>query len=305
MAFPKTRIAPGSKVDLSKIDPDETFGWKKEDAKVQTAANLERIAELQELMHFESKYSMLIVLQAMDTGGKDGTVRVVGGAMNPAGVRVVSFKAPTKEELANGFMWRIENAAPKKPGEVVIFNRSQYEDVGVVRVHNLVPEATWRPRFDIIKKFEKDLSLPSKEIPAGTQVLKFFLHISKDEQWGRLMDRVNDPDKHYKLNEGDFKERAFWDDYMKAYSEAIEKTSTEDAPWFVIPANRKWLRDLIISQIVVDHLESLKMKYPPPEVDVKELQKKYFPDGKTELAAAAPADAPRKSAKDDFKPKGK
>lgn len=304
MDFSKTRIAPGSKVDLAGIDPDETFGWKKEDAKAQTAANLERIAELQELMHFENRHSLLIVLQAMDTGGKDGTVRVVGGAMNPAGVRVVSFKAPTKEELANGFMWRIENAAPKKPGEVVIFNRSQYEDVGVVRVHNLVPEATWRPRFDIIKKFEKDLTVPSKEIPGGTHVLKFFLHISKEEQWGRLMDRVNDPDKHYKLNEGDFKERAFWDDYMKAYSEAIEKTSTEDAPWFVIPANRKWLRDLIISQIVVDHLETLKMKYPPPEVDVKTLREKYFPDGKTELAAAS-ADAPKKSAKDDFKPKRK
>lgn len=303
-SFSKTRIKPGTTVDLSKIDPDETFGWNKEDGKKQTLANLARIAELQDLMFNEGKHSLLLLFQATDTGGKDGVVKTVGGAMNPAGVNVTSFKAPTKEEIDNGFMWRIENAAPKKPGVVAIYNRSQYEDVGIVRVHNIVPESVWRPRFKTIKDWEHKLSQPTKEIPGGVHVLKFFLLIDKEEQWQRLMDRVADPTKHYKVKEGDFKERAYWDDYMKAFSEAISLTSTDEAPWFVIPANKKWMRDLVISQIVVDQLEALKMKYPPPEVDIETLKAKYFPDGKNELPAAKPAEKESK-AKADFKQKPK
>lgn len=286
--FEKTRVKQGSVIDLNKIDPSDTFGWDKDDAKKQTQKNLARIAELQDLMFHEGKHALLLLMQGSDTAGKDGVVKTVGGAMNPAGVTVTSFKAPTKEELSHGFMWRIENAAPKKPGFVGIFNRSQYEDVGIVRVHNLVPEKEWRPRFDIIRDWEHKISQPSPEIPGGTHVLKFFLLIDKDEQWERLMDRVNTPDKHYKVNEGDFKERAYWDQYMEAYSEAISKTSTDEAPWFVIPANKKWMRDLVISQIVVDHLESLNMKYPPPEVDIDKLRETYFPDGKHEKTAAPP-----------------
>lgn len=305
--FDKTRVKPGTTFELAKVDPSETFGWKKEDAKAQTDKNLERIAELQDLMFNEGKHALLLLFQGMDTAGKDGVVKTVGGAMNPAGVRVTSFKAPTKEEIAKGFMWRIKNAAPVKGGEAVIFNRSQYEDVGIVRVHNIVPESEWRPRFDIIKDWEHDISQPDPKsaIPGGVHILKFFLIIDKDEQWQRLMDRVADPTKHYKVKEGDFKERAYWDDYMKAYSEALSKTSTDEAPWFIIPANKKWMRDLIVSQVVVEQLEALKMKYPPPDIAIKDLQAKYFPDGKTEKPAekrpAAPQDG--KMVRNDFKPK--
>lgn len=278
--FRSTRIRPGAKVDLSKIDPGETFGWSKKDAKEQTRKNQERINELQTLLYAEQQRSLLIILQGMDTGGKDGAIKAIGGAMNPQGVRVQSFKKPTKEELDNGFMWRIRNAAPKKPGEVVFFNRSQYEDVGVVRVHNIVPESEWRPRYAVIRDWEHEISQPGAAIPQGTSILKFWLHIGKEEQWGRLMDRVNEPDKNWKLAESDFKERAYWDDYMKAFSEAIAQTATDEAPWLVIPADKKWMRDLVMTQVVADHLESLAMKYPQPEVTVDELRAKYFPDGK-------------------------
>lgn len=292
--FKKTRIAPGKKIDLSEIDPNETFGWTKEAAKEQTKKNQDRIQELQTLLYAEQKRSLLIILQGMDTGGKDGTIKAVGRPMNPQGVRVQSFKKPTREELDNGFMWRIKNAAPKKPGEVVFFNRSQYEDVGVVRVHNIVPESEWRPRYQIIRDWEREISQPSEAIPAGVGILKFWLQINKEEQWERLMDRVNEPDKNWKLAESDFKERAHWDKYMEAFSEAISQTSTDEAPWIVVPANKKWMRDLIITQVVVDYLEGLNMKYPQPEVTVDELRAKYFPDGE-ELAQKKPdAQAPAK-----------
>jgi PPK2 family polyphosphate:nucleotide phosphotransferase len=234
------------------------------------------MAELQELLYAEKKRSLLICLQAMDGGGKDGTVKHVCGAMNPAGTYVKSFKKPTKEELAHDFLWRIEKEAPQKAGEVVIFNRSQYEDVGVVRVHDIVPESVWRPRYAKINEFEKKLGEPSEDIPEGTTVLKFWLHISRDEQWDRLMERVNRPEKHWKVSEADFKERPYWHEYMKAFSEAISECSTKDAPWIIVPADHKWMRDLIISQAVVEHLEGLHMKFPKPEISMAEVKKKYI-----------------------------
>ncbi len=275
--FDQCIIKPGTKVDLTKIDPNATFGWNKNDAQEQTQQNFKRIAELQELLYAEKKRGLLIVLQAMDTGGKDGTVRTVGGAMNPAGVQVVSFKSPTEEEKKHGFLWRIRQHLPKL-GQVVFFNRSQYEDVCIARIHNLVPENVWRGRYKEINDFEEGLAQPTEEIPEGTSVLKFFLHISKDEQWERFRDRIDNPAKQWKLSEADLKERQYWDDYMKAYSDAITNCSTETAPWAVVPANHKWMRDLIISQITVNHLEGLNMQYPKPSVDIEAIRKKYFSD---------------------------
>jgi PPK2 family polyphosphate:nucleotide phosphotransferase len=292
-------IQPGQTVDLSRIDPNETFGWKEKDARKRTAENLERIASYQDILYAEQKHSLLLCLQAMDTGGKDGTVKVIAGAMNPAGVRVVSFKKPTPEERAHDFLWRIEKQVPQKPGEVVVFNRSQYEDVGIVRVHSLVPETEWRKRYDIINDFEKRVSAPSAAIPGGTHILKFFLHISPEEQLGRLKDRLNEPDKHWKLSESDFQERPFWNDYMQAYGEAISRCTTDDAPWIVIPANHKWMRDLIISEIVADTMKGLKLKYPEPSVDAATIRQRYFtPDGKlrTEFDVAAKPGKPEPSA---------
>jgi len=273
--FEKCVVKPGAKVDLAKISTDETFGWTKSAAQEQTKKNLERISKLQELLHFEGKRGLNLVVQAMDTGGKDGMVRTIGGAMNPAGTRVVSFKAPTAEERKHDFLWRIEIAMPKA-GEIVISNRSQYEDVGIARVHNLVPEEVWRGRYALINNFEEKLSQPSPEIPEGTHVLKFFLHISKDEQLRRFRDRIEDPAKQWKLSEADFKERAYWDDYMKAYSDAIANCSTEKAPWYVIPADNKWMRDLIISHVVAEYLEGLNMQLPKPTVDIDALREKYL-----------------------------
>lgn len=294
--FEKCVVKPGVNVDLTKIDPAETFGWTKAKAHEQTTKNIDRISQLQELLHFEGKRGLNIIFQAMDTGGKDGATRTIGHGMNPSGTRVVSFKAPTAEELAHDFLWRIEKAVPKA-GEVVIFNRSQYEDVGVVRVHNLVPEEVWRSRYALINDFEKKLSQPSPEMPEGAHILKFFLHISKDEQLKRLRARLDDPAKQWKLSEADFKERAYWDDYMQAYSDAITNCTTEKAPWFVIPADNKWMRDLIITQIVADYLEGLNMQLPKPSVDIEAFRKKYFSD---ETPAQKPAKKSQPSAKGPF-----
>lgn len=277
--FKECRVKPGSRVDLSKIDPGETFGWDKDSAKKQTEINLQRIAELQEVLYAEQKRGLILVLQAMDTGGKDGTIRVVGGAMNPAGVDVASFKKPTPEELAHHYLWRIEKEVPKK-GEVVIFNRSHYEDVGVVRVHNLISEEECKKRYVEINEFEEKLAQPSAEIPEGTHMLKFWLHISKDEQWERFRDRIEDPTKHWKFSENDLVERQYWDSYMKTFGNAIANCSTGKAPWFIIPADNKWMRDLIVSQITVDYMEGLNMKFPPPSANIEAVRKKYFSGAK-------------------------
>jgi PPK2 family polyphosphate:nucleotide phosphotransferase len=220
-----------------------------------------RLGELQELLFAEGKHKILVVLQAMDTGGKDGTIRRVFSGVNPQGVHVASFKVPTPEELAHDYLWRVHKVVPGK-GEMVIFNRSHYEDVLVVRVHNLVPPEVWGARFEQINNFERLLA------ETGTTILKFYLHIDLDEQKQRLQDRLDDPAKHWKFRLGDLKERKLWPEYMEAYEDALGKTSTSYAPWYVIPANRKWYRDLVIASILIETLEGLEMKFPPAEEDL-------------------------------------
>jgi PPK2 family polyphosphate:nucleotide phosphotransferase len=206
----------------------------------------------------EHKHKVLIILQAMDAGGKDGTIRHVFEGVNPAGVRVASFKSPTPEELDHDFLWRIHKVVPAS-GEMVIFNRSHYEDVLVVRVHNIVPPEVWSKRFDQINEFERTLA------ESGTTILKFYLHIDLDEQKERLQARLDDPAKHWKFRLGDLEERKLWPDYMEAFEDVLSKTSTDHAPWYIVPANRKWFRDLVISTVLVETLEGLKMKYPESE----------------------------------------
>jgi len=254
------QVKPDSKVDLSRHDPDDRGEFKngKEEALLEQEKLSQRLVDLQELLFAESKQRILIVLQAMDTGGKDGTIRRVFTGVNPQGVRIASFKVPTPEEMAHDYLWRVHKVVPGN-GEIVIFNRSHYEDVLVVRVHNLVPKEIWSKRYEQINNFERLLA------ETGTTILKFFLHIDPDEQKERLQARLDDPAKHWKFRLGDLDERKLWPEYMKAYEDALEKTSTDYAPWYIIPANRKWYRDLVISRILVETLESLNMEYPKSE----------------------------------------
>lgn len=256
----------GKKIVLADRDPSDTKafdGGKEKGLKALQELNKE-LQELQELLYAEHKHRVLIVLQALDTGGKDGAIRRVFDGVNPQGVKVASFKVPTEEELAHDFLWRAHKVAPAN-GEIVIFNRSHYEDVLVVRVHEYVAEAVWKKRYEQINNFEKLLA------DNGTTILKFFLHIDKDEQKERLQARLDDPTKIWKFRAGDLEERKFWNQYQEAYEDAINKTSTEYAPWYVIPANRKWYRDLAISTILVDTLKGLKMKYPKPEENLEKI----------------------------------
>ena len=256
----KYLIKPDTKVKLSKWDPNDTGDFK--GGKEEGLAKLEKLngklETLQELMFAEHKQKVLVVLQAMDTGGKDGAIRRVFDRVNPAGVRVASFKAPTQEELDHDYLWRVHKQVPGK-GELVVFNRSHYEDVLVVRVHNYVPPEVWSKRFDQINEFERNLA------ENGTTILKFYLHIDLDEQKERLQARLDDPTKRWKFRLGDLEERKLWPEYMKAFEDVLSKTSTEYAPWYIVPANRKWFRDLVISSVLVDTLEGLKMKYPESE----------------------------------------
>ena len=253
-------VKPETKVKLSKWDPNDTGDFK--GGKEEGLAKLEKLngklESLQELLFAEHKHKVLIVLQAMDTGGKDGAIRRVFDRVNPAGVRVASFKAPTAEELDHDFLWRVHKQVPGK-GEMVIFNRSHYEDVLVVRVHNYVTPEVWGKRFEQINEFERTLA------ENGTTILKFYLHIDLDEQKARFQARLDDPTKRWKFRLGDLEERKFWPDYMKAFEDVLSKTSTEHAPWYIVPANRKWFRDLVISSVLVDTLEGLKMEYPESE----------------------------------------
>ncbi len=268
------RIKPGSQVHLDRIDANYHGEYADEKA---TQADLDkysqRLGELQSVLYAENKHALLVVLQAMDAGGKDGTIEHVMGAWNPQGCNVVSFKVPTAEELAHDFLWRIHRWTPRK-GQITVFNRSHYEDVLVVRVHNLVPPEVWSKRYDEINNFEHEL------VNGGATIVKFFLHIDKDEQLKRFGDRINQPDKRWKISEADYDEREFWDAYQQAYMDAISKCSTNEAPWYVIPANHKWFRNLAVSKILVDTLEGLNMKYPQPTVDLAEIMVKYH----TELA---------------------
>ena len=250
------RVDHGSKVRIKDFDPDATpLCVGKAEAKEQSLTLQQRLGELQELLYAEHRHKILIVLQGMDTSGKDGTVRHVMSGMSPSGVDVFSFKKPTAEELDHDYLWRVHAKTPEN-GQIVVFNRSHYEDVIVVRVHNLVKEKVWRKRYDQINAFERMLAAN------GTVILKFFLNISKEEQGKRLQERIDDAKKHWKFQHGDIEERKLWDDYMEAYQDVLRKTSTEHAPWFVIPANAKWYRNLVVANVIADTLESLKMKYP-------------------------------------------
>ncbi|MBN1452650.1 MAG: polyphosphate kinase 2 family protein [Anaerolineales bacterium] len=253
-------VRPGEKADLSKWDPNDKGDFKggKEEGLAEVAKLNDELEVLQEMLFAEHKHKVLIVLQAMDTGGKDGVIRRVFDGVNPQGVRVASFKVPTQEELDHDYLWRVHKVVPGK-GEMVIFNRSHYEDVLVVRVHNLVPPEVWKKRFDQINQFERLLA------ENGTTILKFFLHIDLDEQKERLQARLDEPNKRWKFRLGDLEERKLWPDYIKAYEDVLSKTSTKYAPWFIVPANRKWYRDLVISALLVDTLKGLKMKFPEPE----------------------------------------
>lgn len=251
---------------LASRGPDSTPGCKqKDEAQARTAKNLARIDELQYQLYAEDRRSLLIVLQGIDAAGKDGCIRKVMSAFNPAGARVHAFKAPTPEEAGHDFLWRIHQAAPGR-GEVAIFNRSHYEDVLVVRVHGLVKKQEWKRRYRVINEFERHLQ------ESGTQVLKFFLHISEEEQRERLLARLDDPTRHWKFSEGDLVEREHWGDYQRAFQDALVECSTPAAPWFVIPANHKWYRDLAISEIVAGTLERMAPQPPEVTLDVKRLR---------------------------------
>ncbi len=263
------KVAPGSKVKLKDIDPAFKDGHKSHKSATDEIEHYaKKLRELQDLLYAERLHSLLICLQALDTGGKDGVINHVLGAMNPQGCRVAAFKQPSAEELAHDFLWRAHKVAPAR-GEVVIFNRSHYEDVLVVRVHNLVPPKIWSHRYERINAVEKGL------VEHDTHILKFNLHISKDEQLKRFKDRLDDSTKNWKISEADYKERGFWDGYVAAYEDALSRCSTEHAPWFVIPAGHKWFRNLAVARIVVECLENLKMKYPQPTVDLDHIRREY------------------------------
>ena len=253
-------VRPGKRVSLADIDPASTDGAP--GAREATLAALPKLHEeqlaLQARLWAEAKRSLLVVLQGMDGSGKDGAIGHVFQGVNPQATRAVAFKEPTREELAHDFLWRVHRQTPAA-GETAIFNRSHYEDVLVVRVHKLISEKTCRNRFRTIAEFERGLS------DAGTRIVKVFLHISKDEQLARLRARLDDPDKRWKFNTGDVAERKLWDDYMRAYEDALSETSTKHAPWHVVPANHKWYRNWAISRIIIDTLRDMDPKFPEPQ----------------------------------------
>jgi PPK2 family polyphosphate:nucleotide phosphotransferase len=259
-------IKPGHKVQLRKYDPGDTLGWAKGRAtKASLAKTLERLNKLQYLLYADHKHALLVVVQGLDAAGKDGTIRHVMSLVNPQGCRVTSFKTPSAEEAAHDFLWRVHKAVPPY-GDIGIFNRSHYEDVLVVRVHEMVPKDVWQERYEQINEFERILH------ENNVRILKFFLHISKDEQKKRFMERIDDPDKRWKISQSDFDERKFWDEYTQAYEDALTRCSTKRAPWFVIPGDKKWFRDLAVSHIIVETLEEMRLKFPPPAIDVKNLK---------------------------------
>ena len=262
----KYRVAPGDDINLSYWDPNDKskFDGNKLTAQMRLEELNYELEALQELLYAEHKHNVLVVLQGMDTGGKDGTIRHVFEGVNPQGVKVASFKVPTREELDHDYLWRVHKQTPGK-GEIVIFNRSHYEDVLVVRVHKLVPKEVWALRYEQINEFERLL------YEEGTTILKFFLHIDLKEQKERLQARLDDPNKQWKFSLGDLEERKLWPEYSKAYEDVLNKTSTKWAPWYIVPANRKWYRNLVVASIMVDTLKRLDMSYPKPEDDLSQV----------------------------------
>jgi PPK2 family polyphosphate:nucleotide phosphotransferase len=251
------QVKPGSRVRLEKVEHQSTFGHEKAASVEATARQMDRLRDLQDRLWAESKHSVLVVLQGIDAAGKDGTIAKVMEAFNPQGCPVSSFKVPTAEELAHDFLWRIHKRTPGK-GEVGIFNRSHYEDVLVVRVHGFAPKSVWSKRYDQINDFERTLTA------GGTTIVKFFLSIDRDEQRRRFQSRYDDPTKRWKFSMGDLEERTHWDDYQAAFDDMLSRTSTDWAPWYVIPANRNWFRNLAVSTILADTMAALKPAYPNP-----------------------------------------
>ena len=269
MAYPGYRVEPGERVSLATVDPGETEHYeKKKDVARELEKQRRRIQDLQERLYAENQQGLLIVLQAVDTGGKDGTIKHVFSGVNPQGCRVSSFKIPSAEEANHDFLWRYHKSVPAS-GRIGIFNRSHYEDVLIVRVKNLVPEEIWRERYEQINAFERNLTLE------GITVLKFFLHISKDEQKRRLQRRLDDPNKRWKFSSDDLEERAIWDAYQQAFEDALGECSTEHAPWYIVPANKKWYRNLVVARTIADTLGAMDPQYPPAE---EGLEKITIPD---------------------------
>lgn len=260
------RVPEGSAVSLAEWSTEDTDGFDgdKRKAEDELEALNQRLADLQGLLYAEQKRKVLVVLQGMDTSGKDGTIKHVFRSVNPLGVHVANFKRPTDTELAHDYLWRVHQHSPSS-GHITIFNRSHYEDVLIVRVHGLFPEAIWSRRYRHIVEFERMLA------EEGAVIRKFFLHISKGEQKKRLQERLDNPKKQWKFEHGDINERKRWDDYQAAYEVALSRTSTELAPWYIVPSDRKWYRNLVINQLLVDTLESLEMRYPEPAHDLDEI----------------------------------
>lgn len=259
-------VEPGKKLKLAKRDTNDKGDFDdREEADADVLKHLQKLAELQEVLYAESKRSLLVVFQAMDAGGKDGAISHIFSGVNPQGCQVTSFKSPSTLERSHDFLWRVHQQAPAK-GMIGIFNRSHYEDVLIVRVHNLVPREVWSKRFDHIRNFEKMLA------DEGTVILKFFLHISMEEQKERLQARLDDPEKNWKFNPEDLAERQHWDDYMSAFEDAMEKTSTKNAPWYVVPSDRKWFRNWVISDTIVRALKEMDLEYPKAREDIAGLK---------------------------------
>jgi len=259
-------LDPGKPFKLSKIATADTGPFdSKGDARKPTARNLDRLHDLHERLYADSGHGLLIVLQAMDTAGKDGTIKHVLGAFNPQGVRVQPFIAPTPEELAHDFLWRVHRVAPKR-GSIAIFNRSHYEDVLVVRVRKLAPSSVWKRRYDHINAFERLLA------DSGITIVKLFLHISPDEQADRLRQRQATPSKQWKFDPGDLENRALWPQYMRAYEDALNRCNTAWAPWYVVPSDHKWYRNLVVSQILVETMERMRLRFPPPPDGIEDYQ---------------------------------
>ncbi len=294
------RVEPNSEVDLAKVDAGfKDIHESHQAALPEIEAHAQKLHDLQYLMYAEGKHSLLICLQGRDAAGKDGTINHVLGAMNPQGCPVTGFKVPSKEEADHDFLWRYHKAMPAK-GQVAIFNRSHYEDVLVVRVHDLVPKSAWSKRYQHINDFEKMLH------DNGTHILKFYLHIDPDEQLKRFKKRIDDPARHWKISEGDYAERPFWDAYTDAFEDALGKCSTRHAPWFIIPSNHKWFRNLAISRIVAEYMKSLQMQFPAPTVDIEEIKQKYHAIASGEaLLERAGKSAPAKKRKQKHKPKSR
>lgn len=256
------RVPVGARVRLDGRDPDDRLGWSREDAAEELEKDRARLAQLHQLLWAENKHAVLVVLQGMDTSGKDGVIRHVMAGVDPQGCKVTAFKRPSAEEADHAYLWRIVKALPAR-GDIGIFNRSHYEDVLIARVRGLVPEPEWRARYDQINVFEKLL------VDNRTTILKFFLHISKKEQKKRLQDRLDDPTKNWKFSMQDLEERKLWDRYIEAYEEALSRCSTSHAPWYIIPADRKWVRNRAISSILVETMENMGLEWPKPAFDPK------------------------------------